>query len=215
MMQMEIDDHTTSAFPGMVRTCSKRGRSESPHSDLGDRKRLKHLVTDDLLQPPLTASSATSSRFSSEDWVKQADGLRLDSPMSGFQDYGSEHGAPSDDMEMDDDIQAVQRSPSLPPSMGRRAQAQATIDGPHPLREGHVPHTSSLWHTAGALSTEATLMPRDFAVHASAGHSNVDSGVEVSMDDLGNKRKPKFTMGPRADCEKCRMGVKGHWMHFD
>lgn len=28
-------------------------------------------------------------------------------------------------------------------------------------------------------------------------------------------RKQRFTMGPRADCLKCRMGVKGHWMHFD
>ncbi|KAF8582079.1 hypothetical protein K439DRAFT_1635630, partial [Ramaria rubella] len=27
-------------------------------------------------------------------------------------------------------------------------------------------------------------------------------------------RKPRVTMGPRPDCEKCRMGVKGHWMHI-
>lgn len=28
-------------------------------------------------------------------------------------------------------------------------------------------------------------------------------------------RRQRFTMGPRADCEKCRMRVKDHWMHFD
>ena len=28
-------------------------------------------------------------------------------------------------------------------------------------------------------------------------------------------RKPRFTMGPRADCEKCRLGVPGHYVHFD
>lgn len=28
-------------------------------------------------------------------------------------------------------------------------------------------------------------------------------------------RKQRFTMGPRADCELCRMRVKGHYMHFD
>lgn len=28
-------------------------------------------------------------------------------------------------------------------------------------------------------------------------------------------RKQRFTMGPRADCLKCREGIKGHWMHFD
>jgi hypothetical protein len=26
---------------------------------------------------------------------------------------------------------------------------------------------------------------------------------------------PRVTMGPRADCEKCRQKVPGHWMHFD
>jgi len=25
---------------------------------------------------------------------------------------------------------------------------------------------------------------------------------------------PRFTMGPRSDCEKCRAGVKGHWGHL-
>lgn len=28
-------------------------------------------------------------------------------------------------------------------------------------------------------------------------------------------RKHRVTMGPRADCMKCRTGVRGHWMHFD
>lgn len=30
-------------------------------------------------------------------------------------------------------------------------------------------------------------------------------------------RKVRFTMGPgpRADCVKCKMGVKGHWVHLD
>ncbi|KAI0373325.1 hypothetical protein BV20DRAFT_805681 [Pilatotrama ljubarskyi] len=30
----------------------------------------------------------------------------------------------------------------------------------------------------------------------------------------GTKRQ-RFTMGPRADCELCRLRVKGHYMHFD
>ncbi|KAI6039952.1 hypothetical protein EDC04DRAFT_2680366 [Pisolithus marmoratus] len=28
-------------------------------------------------------------------------------------------------------------------------------------------------------------------------------------------RKQRFTMGPRVDCVKCKMGVKGHWVHLD
>jgi len=28
-------------------------------------------------------------------------------------------------------------------------------------------------------------------------------------------RRSRFTMGPRPDCEKCRLGVPGHYAHFD
>lgn len=28
-------------------------------------------------------------------------------------------------------------------------------------------------------------------------------------------RRSRFTMGPRPDCDKCRLGVPGHYAHFD
>jgi hypothetical protein len=28
------------------------------------------------------------------------------------------------------------------------------------------------------------------------------------------RQQQRFTMGPRADCEKCRLGIKGHWVHY-
>jgi hypothetical protein len=31
----------------------------------------------------------------------------------------------------------------------------------------------------------------------------------------GPPRRSRFTMGPRPDCEKCRLGVPGHYAHFD
>lgn len=31
---------------------------------------------------------------------------------------------------------------------------------------------------------------------------------------LTSKRQ-RFAMGPRADCEKCRLGIKGHFVHLD
>ncbi|KAI5124496.1 hypothetical protein M0805_003023 [Coniferiporia weirii] len=31
----------------------------------------------------------------------------------------------------------------------------------------------------------------------------------------GHRRRQLLSMGPRADCEKCRLRVPGHWMHFD
>jgi hypothetical protein len=29
------------------------------------------------------------------------------------------------------------------------------------------------------------------------------------------ENKKRFRMGPRTDCEKCRLGVPGHYAHFD
>jgi hypothetical protein len=31
----------------------------------------------------------------------------------------------------------------------------------------------------------------------------------------GPMRRSRFTMGPRPDCDKCRLGVPGHYAHFD
>ncbi len=31
----------------------------------------------------------------------------------------------------------------------------------------------------------------------------------------GSTRRSRFTMGPRPDCDKCRLGVPGHYAHFD
>lgn len=36
-----------------------------------------------------------------------------------------------------------------------------------------------------------------------------------SFSPITPRRRQVLTMGPRADCEKCRMRVPGHWMHFD
>lgn len=46
--------------------------------------------------------------------------------------------------------------------------------------------------------------------------------MNISMDSAGPRsttlspsKKQRVTMGPRSDCEKCRLGMKGHWMHLD
>jgi hypothetical protein len=45
----------------------------------------------------------------------------------------------------------------------------------------------------------------------------IDGSPRPSRADLptSSGRKHRVTMGPRADCVKCRTGVRGHWMHFD
>jgi len=47
----------------------------------------------------------------------------------------------------------------------------------------------------------------------------IDTSLGPPMDILPKsttpRKQPRFTMGPRADCEKCRLGVKGHFVHLD
>ncbi|SRR6266702_2081240 len=38
---------------------------------------------------------------------------------------------------------------------------------------------------------------------------------QPSQQQQAPPRRSRFTMGPRPDCEKCRLGVPGHYAHFD
>lgn len=61
-----------------------------------------------------------------------------------------------------------------------------------------------------ATPGQSPLTPHDHqAAYASSPMSISSSSPAVS------NRKQRFTMGPRSDCEKCRLGIKGHWMHVD
>jgi hypothetical protein len=48
-------------------------------------------------------------------------------------------------------------------------------------------------------------------------NSSTSSPVLVAPPPRSNtsRRQPRFTMGPRADCEKCRLGIKGHFVHLE
>ena len=47
------------------------------------------------------------------------------------------------------------------------------------------------------------------------GTADSTSSNLTNMRFHGGSRKKQLSMGPRADCEKCRLKVPGHWMHFD
>ena len=59
-----------------------------------------------------------------------------------------------------------------------------------------------------ATPGQSPLTPHD--------HQASTSPMSISSPSPAvSNRKQRFTMGPRSDCEKCRLGVKGHWMHVD
>lgn len=74
-----------------------------------------------------------------------------------------------------------------------------------------VPSTSIPCHDAqfnpSIQSSSSTIGgPMSITISPAPSYANVSPS---------SSRKQRFTMGPRADCEKCRLGVKGHWMHLD
>ncbi|EAU88223.1 hypothetical protein CC1G_03895 [Coprinopsis cinerea okayama7 len=182
------------------------------------------------------APSAGTSRYPSEDWVKQAGGLSIDSPMfrqSVSANSSYEHlGASGDvDMAMDTEDSAVQSHANpLPVSTSTSSLSHSGASGlshrsdipstphkelPHALSKPHpqinvVPATPSLHHTQSS-----GMAQRSFS--GSPEMTPMALSPAQTFNQLLSPSTPrrKVTMGPRADCEKCRMGVKGHWMHFD
>ncbi|KZT74130.1 hypothetical protein DAEQUDRAFT_721010 [Daedalea quercina L-15889] len=143
---------------------------------------------------------ASRSRHGSEDWVVQTRELHIDSPLvaQGARLGGVEEvaavpsaegvsGQIADVTMYDEDIPMTCSPPR--PRLGIDAHSEPTM-----------PPSHSTLQSEGRPSTFTT--PPDVPMTASQPHQPA-------------VRKQKFTMGPRADCEKCRLGVKGHWMHLD
>ncbi|KAJ8078694.1 hypothetical protein PM082_012977 [Marasmius tenuissimus] len=229
-MQMEIDYPSPS--PSFRHKC-KRPRSPddmgSPHRPTKHRK-----PTDDRRSafPPLPSgnSFSNSHRSTSEDWVQQASGLTIDTPVdvdgvttSSRYEFGIEnsnaskphlhpliirpsfesntneftnHTAPMDDIEQHAPEPMEQTAPARPPHISLRSfpQIPPSISVQPPTPDTTVYHP-------GFTRSPSPL---------SDAHMSVSNSPFIS-----SPLRRKFTMGPRADCEKCRLGVKGHSVHLD
>ncbi|KAG6828216.1 hypothetical protein H0H93_015012, partial [Arthromyces matolae] len=207
-----------------IRAPNKRPRSPSPN-DLPNKRpslaidRFKVAYSSGDVTPQ---SPASSSRFPSEDWVHQADGLSIDSPVILKDDQDEE-------MNMDSDepipIKVQAKRPTLHPiqtSQTNMAHLSLFRQYHH-----HTPSsaTSSSMHTPpGPL---VHVFPPTPPIPSSASidvlpmqtrpSTPVNDPSSISVMDLSSPepsfttpRKQRFTMGPRADCIKCQMNVKGH-----
>ncbi|KAJ6455721.1 hypothetical protein C8R45DRAFT_845290 [Mycena sanguinolenta] len=207
---------------------AKRARSPDSPSER-PAKRLS-LATENITENTFhyfgSRSSASTSRHSSEDWVQQAGGLSIDSPL--FTSTNSpvpETASPADEgmlVDMEEDSTTNTRRPYLPPL---RTQTDAIMHMPHlnPRPSGTTPPTAagSLFLPAiNILPATPDLLSRTRP--ATPVHADRDSSSAMSISPtnsyavLGSPAsKKRFMMGPKANCEKCRLGVKGHWAHLD
>jgi len=254
---MQVDAHSPS-FRTLRSYSAKRARSpDTPDSTNRPSKRLPPAVDENLpaevyLQTEFRSdwrASGNSSRHPSEDWVQQAGGLTIDSPLSGD---GSSFpfpnacasGVPDENMTMDADEDDHGSTRSLPHnSQTNTSFIQLTTSNPpqHPSHQEQHPLLASTQHAPCPVPSRSTLLLPSIKVQlATPSDTPVSSDVQntestqpitrpssptamsISPTSSWNmnmasttSRKQRFTMGPRADCQKCLLGVKGHWMHFD
>ncbi|KAJ7063165.1 hypothetical protein C8F01DRAFT_1131787 [Mycena amicta] len=149
-----------------------------------------------------TRSSASSSRQSSEDWVKQAGGLSIESPLFPTPTSATvpqvEQQPPDDGMAVDTEEQYMVNRPFLTPlhtPQSHRAYHHESL----PV----VPSINLQPATPQMISSRTPIHYSPTAMHVSP------------TSAFGSPTKRRFMMGPRASCEKCRLGVKGHWAHWD
>ncbi|TIA94187.1 hypothetical protein E3P81_00412 [Wallemia ichthyophaga] len=88
-----------------------------------------------------------------------------------------------------------------------RNTSSTTITDPNlSLNSNPVPPTPPSHPPDIVMATE-TLHMHDTSMR--------DSTSLIDNDKKAKQRKIRFTMGPRADCHKCKLGVKGHYSHFE
>ncbi|TFK27401.1 hypothetical protein FA15DRAFT_685924 [Coprinopsis marcescibilis] len=245
MLHMDVDIHPSPstgfrAFRQVPMSSGKRARSpevdnfyaaERPSKRLLVATSGLRLVASDRAEDSPCSShgvpSRTTSRFPSEDWVKQAGGLSIESPMfhgSRSANSSSENVAHTADVDMVMDLEECE---------GTSANATASSSRNLPPTLPHRDSSSSLKSHLSRVYPQINVVPATpvLALQTTSGNqpsTNQAQSAQMSPMNLSpvqsfsnyganpqTQTRRRVTMGPRADCEKCRLGVKGHWMHFD
>ncbi|KAK0210613.1 hypothetical protein DFS33DRAFT_306971 [Desarmillaria ectypa] len=191
--------------------------------------------------PPI----GNSSRYPSEDWVQQTGGLSIGTPGEYVPDSESSSDTMDLDDEPSALLHGPGRPVLLPlqttfPSTSYTRDAfaahrQSPQNLSPTLTDANTPRLlANLAQSSFSprLPSIDVTPPTPETIRGSGGIVNVTRPrtpvsdsltlMNISMDSGGPRsstlsptKRQRVTMGPRSDCEKCRLGVKGHWMHFD
>ncbi|KAI0811176.1 hypothetical protein BC629DRAFT_1589913 [Irpex lacteus] len=240
---MDVDMRSpsfTMMRPTASSTSSKRPRSPASPSSAYDRPN-KRLTLDPMasfpsgLPSPVPTPPPMATRQVSEDWVSRTRGLRIDrdhvGPVAVIQEEprlvagSSRQEGYNDDMNMDDE----QMSEPWPPSSFAPSPNNNILSHPFPSRPQAqldlqdiqrqclpaitIPETSAL--PGQPYPPPYTSDPAPLTPTTPIRSSRMELQPEDIALPLSPPRKPRFTMGPRLDCEKCRLRVPGHYSHFN
>ncbi|KAI0928064.1 hypothetical protein AcW2_004197 [Taiwanofungus camphoratus] len=237
---MEIDMHAlpdsfraTRSASGSTLTKTKRARSPTSAGPCERPTKRFSFGGDTSISVPLPRNPHIPL---AEDWVAQTSGLRIASPLlaqapvlgtveeAGDVEHQFEERSRAaedvvDSPMTDGDVSMTSSPPGTQRSSPPALPLPPSISQPQP----HFLHPPGMLHF-GQEPPQIPLPTIEMqAIPPSPVQEISASGSYAQLHALGHRgavgghggRKQKFTMGPRADCEKCRMGVKGHWMHFD
>lgn len=91
---------------------------------------------------------------------------------------------------------------------------ETAVESPAPLPLDSAIDVEAMMEESGAPSSLTVRKPRQRSGAVSSGHGGSPSPVRSDLLGGGGGPKRGFSMGFRADCEKCRMRVPGHMNHF-
>lgn len=216
--------------------------SPNPYERPSKRQSMASAVAAAPFPQPVQPPPPMRDRQVSEDWVTRTRSLSIGKdntdhemrlmPLVEMAAYGNQ----DENMIMDHDAtmyfpQSPNRSPTaLPPipsapaypsfsSLSSHSLSSTLVPSSSSASSHHISPTPSHFFSPPAHDTHTSSAPHTPSLHDEA--QAPDNGMhppqthDLSRPPLPPARKQRFTMGPRADCEKCRLGVPGHWMHFD
>lgn len=178
--------------------------------------------------PPIRA------RQGSEDWVVQTRSLRIDRdsyspaaeprpfptiPEEPIQGVGQEIGSADmdEDMIMEEDDGQDSYVPFACPPNSPAKMPVSTASSPSVCHSSFDRLSYPLYLDPSHNHQERVSETSPEIASSQSSNSSdqmQDSQTLMPVAPTTPSRKQKFTMGPRNDCLKCRMGVKGHWMHI-
>ncbi|KAI0048547.1 hypothetical protein FA95DRAFT_1571826 [Auriscalpium vulgare] len=209
MHMMEIDMHSPS-----FRTLrqNKRARSPDISQNLHDRpsKRLSIAVNADTFPPlsfPLAYSTAArpvtpthSYNGAEEHWVMRTRSLSL-------QQIELEQPEQHPSADTDESMNLDPDEPALQAPQPIRQQQFPVLQHPELQPPILVSHAPPLQHPCASAPPHASAFMLAAPMQATP-------TPPLPAGDGQAARRLRFTMGPRPDCEKCRLGVPGHYAHF-
>ncbi|KAJ7632482.1 hypothetical protein FB45DRAFT_912556 [Roridomyces roridus] len=210
---LEIEMHSPS-FRTTRSVSAKRARSPDSPSERPTKRPSLAIASSEPASAFPHLSSRGSSRHSSEDLVQQAGDLSIESPLFAFGAIVPEIATMDEEGMLVDDEQVpeISRRPYLAPL---RTHSDAFMQDSAQIN--YAATTSLFPPSINIQPATPELLSRTRPSTPVRDHDGMSISPTTSFSILGSptsRKQQRFMMGPKANCEKCRLGVKGHWAHF-